>query len=336
MSDEVPTVYADESSNSGENLLDPYQPVFAVAAVHLSVVDAQAMVQSVLDALPPRQGEPKYSALAKSRRGQAALMSVLPRLREGEATAFVAHKRFMIIAKMIDYLVVELLRADGYDMHADGSAVGMANLVHLTGPVLGDERAYETMLATFVNAIRPNQPATPDDLFDVIEAYHRTVQEGCDTPSSLLLAARWHAQDLFNLIDARKIRDILDPAVPCLIELCRHVGAAIGEFHLVHDSSKTINRNLPLLLSLDQVPAVTPGLPAQALPVIDITFADSRTTPQLIIADWVAGAVRQVGQARATGTDEDSFVAQLAPLAERWTVDSVWPNKDLITTPRCI
>ncbi|MBX7270010.1 DUF3800 domain-containing protein [Micromonospora sp. Llam7] len=334
--DEAPTVYADESSNSGENLLDPYQPVFAVAAVRLSAVDAQAMVQSVLDAVPPRQGEPKYGSLAKSWQGQAALMSVLPTLGEDVASAFVAHKRFMIISKMIDCLVVELAWADGYDMYADGSAVGLANLMHLAGPVLGDESAYESMLATFVNAIRPNQPTVLDDLFDAVEAYRRTTRDGLDTHVGLLLAARWHAQDLVNLIDARKIRDVLDPAVPCLIELCRHVGAAIGEFHLVHDSSKTINRHLPLLLSLDQVPAVTPGLPAQALPVVDITFADSSTTPQLIIADWVAGAVRQVGQARATGTDEDSFVAQLVPLAERWTIGGVWPNKDLITMPRRI
>ncbi|QDY11133.1 hypothetical protein FJK98_31610 [Micromonospora sp. HM134] len=208
--------------------------------------------------------------------------------------------------------------------------------MHLTGPVLGDRSAYEAMLATFVDAIRPNQPTTVDELFNAIEACHRTVRDGFDTPAGLLLAARCHAQDLVNPIDARKIRDVLDPAVPCLIELCRHVGAAIGEFHLVHDSSKTINRHLPLLLSLDQLPAVTPGLPAEALPVVDITFADSSRTPQLIIADWVAGAVRQVGQARATGANDDPFVAQLAPLAERWTVGGVWPNKDLITTPRRI
>ncbi|MFF0471846.1 DUF3800 domain-containing protein [Micromonospora zamorensis] len=332
----MPTVYVDESSNSGENLLDAHQPVFAVAAVHLNAADAQAMVRAVLAAVPPRQGEPKYGSLAKSRKGRAALMSVLPTLQEGMASAFVAHKRFMIVAKMVDYLVVELAWADGYDMYADGSAVGLANLMHLTGPVLGDESAYETMLATFVDAIRPNQPTTLDDLFNAIEAYHRTARDGFDTHVSLLLAAREHAQDLVNSINTRELRDVLDPAIPCLIELCRHVGAAIGRFHLVHDASKTINRHLPLLMSLEQLPAVTPGLPAEALPVVDITFADSSTTPQLIIADWVAGAARQVGQARATGVDGNPFIEQLAPLVDRWTVGGVWPNTDLITTPRRI
>ncbi|MEV6377675.1 hypothetical protein [Micromonospora musae] len=336
MSGEVPTVHADESSNSGENLLDAHQPVFAVAAVHLNAADAQAMVQAVLAAVPPRQGEPKYGSLTKSRQGRAALMSVLPTLWGGTASAFVAHKRFMIVAKMIDYLVVELAGADGYDMYADGSAVGLANLMHLTGPVLGDASAYEAMLATFVDAIRPNQPTTLDDLFNAIEAYHRTARDGFDTHVSLLLAARGHAQELVDSINAREIRDVLDPAIPCLIELCRHVAAAIGRFHLVHDASKTINRHLPLLLSLEQLPAVTPGLPAAALPVVDITFADSSTTPQLIIADWVAGAVRQVAHARASGVNGDPFVAQLAPLVDRWTVGGVWPDTDLITTPRRI
>lgn len=330
----MPTVHADESNNSGENLLDIDQPVFAVAAVHLSATEAQSMVQAVLDAVPPRRGEPKYGSLAKSWQGRSALLSVLTKLRDGAASAFVAHKRFMVISKMIDYLVVELAFEDGYDMYADGSAVGLANLMHMTGPVLGDEAAYETMLATFVDAIRPNRPTTLDDLFTVIEAYQRTVRDGLDAHVGLLLAARGNAQDLVDLIDARKVRDVLDPAVPCLIELCRHVAVDLGQFHLVHDASKTIDRNLAILLTLDQLPAVTPGLPAEPLPVVDITFADSSTTPQLIIADWVAGAVRQVGQVRATGDDEDPFVAELAPLVERWTVGGIWPNAELITSPR--
>jgi hypothetical protein len=155
-------------------------------------------------------------------------------------------------------------------------------------------------------------------------------------PTSLLLAARNQAKDLTDLIDARKVRDVLDPAIPCLIELCRDVGAAIGPFHLVHDSSKTIARHLPTLMSLDQLPSVTPGLPAEALPVSDIAFADSRTTPQLLIADWVAGATRQVAQARVTGAAGNPFIEQLAPIVTSWIVGGVWPDASLIDNPRRI
>jgi hypothetical protein len=106
--DHLPTVYADESSNPGENLTDPDQPVFAIAAVHLDDAEATAHVHAVLTALPPRHGEPKYSSLAKSPAGRAVLLATLPRLGRGVAWRFVAHKRFMTVAKQVDYLAVEL------------------------------------------------------------------------------------------------------------------------------------------------------------------------------------------------------------------------------------
>lgn len=133
-------------------------------------------------------------------------------------------------------------------MYADGSAVALANLVHVCGPVLGDPGAFETMLVTFVDALRPNRPTTPttlDDLFSAIAAYRSTTRDGLGKHINLLCAARSQAEDLSGLIDARTIRDVLDPAIPCLIELCRTFGAAIGQFHLVHDTSKTIARHLP-------------------------------------------------------------------------------------------
>jgi hypothetical protein len=82
---------------------------------------------------------------------------------------FVAHKRFMIVAKLVDYLAVELAHDDGYDMYADGSAVTLANLMFLVGPVLGDPAAFDAMLSTFVDALRPSRPTTLDDLFTAFE-----------------------------------------------------------------------------------------------------------------------------------------------------------------------
>lgn len=70
-----------------------------------------------------------------------------------------------------------------------------------------------------------------------------------------------------------------------------------------------------------------------ALPVVDI--ADGSTTPQLIVADRVAGADREVGQVRATGVDGDPFVAKLGSW---WSGgrSTGMTNNDPITTPRRI
>jgi hypothetical protein len=54
-------------------------------------------------------------------------------------------------------------------MYADGSAVTLANLMFLVGPVLGDPAALDAMLSTFVDALRPSRPTTLDDLFAAFE-----------------------------------------------------------------------------------------------------------------------------------------------------------------------
>jgi Protein of unknown function (DUF3800) len=307
----MPTVYFDESANTGENLLDPQQPVFALAAVRLSEEEATAIIQSVL---PRRQGEPKFSTLVRSPAGRDALLCALESLPEGAVFTFLAHKRFMTVAKMVDLLAVELAYENGYDMCGDGAAVALANFLYVAGPVLGDSGAFEHMLATFVNALRPGRPTTLTDLFEAIAAYRATTtDEDYRDYLYLLEGARDQADSLADPIDDRTIRDVLDPAVPCLVSLCRGVAATTGPFHLVHDQSKTIARHVD---SLRALPPVAPGQ------VLDFTFADSAVTPSLQIADWVAGATRH---AAAAGKDD-----RITALADRWIVDSVWPNTKLI------
>jgi Protein of unknown function (DUF3800) len=327
------TAYFDESANSGENLVDPHQPVFALAAVRLSTDESAALVESVQARLPRRQGEPKYSSLVRSPTGRAALLSALESLQPDIAFNFFAHKRFMIVAKMIDLLVVELAFEDGYDMYADGSAVALANLIYTAGPVLGDDGAFERMLSAFVDALRPSRLASLNDLFDAISAYLETTRDGLDDHVALLVAARPQAESLIQSIEAKRVTDTLDPALPCLVRLCHGVADKMGTFHLVHDHSKIISRHASLLMKLDELPPVRPNLPSMKLPVGAITFADSATTPQLQVADWVAGASRHVAHAVVTGSI-DAYTNSLKPMTESWMVDGIWPNPDLIVTPR--
>jgi hypothetical protein len=330
---DLPVVYADESNNSGQNLTDPKQPVFAASAVFMDTADAASIVHAVRTQLPNGHGEAKYSSLSKTRVGRRALLDAFARLPDDAARTYVAHKRFMIVGKIVDYLVVELAHDYGYDMYADGSALGLANLLYFSGPVLGDPAAFDRMLQTFVDALRPTKPTTVDDLFAAVAAFRATAQDGLRDKILMVEAAREHADDIARMISEAKIRDALDPAVPCLAELCYDMGARIGRFHLVHDHANTIARNALTLLTIDALPQLTPGLKLPPLPAVGITFADSTTTPQLQIADWVAGAARQVADARFAAA-ENAFADQLAPLVDDWLSGGIWPDYDTISTPR--
>ena len=330
----TPTVYADESHSTGENLLDPAQPVFCSAAVYVDDDLARRIVDDVKAKLARGHGEPKYTSLSKTARGRSALLSALDSLADEAIRAYVAHKQFMVTAKMVDVLVEERAHETGYDMYADGAATALANLLHSGGRLMGDAAAFDHLLQTFVDAARKRTRASADDLFNAISAYQDSTSSEFAHVSDVLRHTRRQAEDFFAEVASGRLRDILDPAVPCLVELCRGMGKIVGDFVLVHDESKTVTRHAELLQSVHELDDPTrPGHRFERLPVTRIEFSDSSTVAQLQIADWAAGAVRQWATQRATGL-ADPFAEKLEPVATAWLLGGIWPDLSTVSNPR--
>lgn len=330
-----PKVYVDESSNSGKNLLDPMQPVFSLGAINIDHELATRLIGEIKNQLPPSVGEPKYSLLARSARGRAALTNCFSQLPADSAEVYIADKRFMVEAKMVDLLMEPLAAETGYDMYADGAAAGFANLMHFVGPNAGDPDAYEGMLRTFVDTVRSNSTASVRDFFQAIEVYRRTATPEWRERLSILSYTRTQADEIVEFIARRpENRDELDPAIPCLTALLWHIGSNIGPFVLVHDESKVVGRHARKILETGELPDPTrPGKSLPEMPAISIEFSDSNTVPQLQISDWLAGAARQWGaeQAHPRG---DRFAGQLQPFVDQWMIGALWPDRDAISHPR--
>ena len=327
-------MYADESSSTGENLLDASQPVFCVAGVHMSTERAQRIIDDVCSHLPATHGEPKYTSLAKTDNGRAALLTAFASFDGAVVRAYLAHKRFMVVAKLVDMLVEEYFHENGYDMYGDGSAVGLANLIYLVGPVMGDAAAFEDLLETFVGTVRTRTRASVNDLFTAIATYKSTASPEWANTIDLLELTRGQANEAVELVASGELRDSLDPAIPCLYSLCEDMGTRLGRFSLVHDNSNVLARGATQLLKLHELPdPLRPGSSMDSLPVSAISFSDSATVPQLQIADWVAGAARQWATGISTG-NMDRFAQGLGEIVAPWLVDAIWPNPEAIGTPR--
>ncbi|CAM5568785.1 DUF3800 domain-containing protein [Streptomyces aurantiogriseus] len=330
----TPTVYADESSSTGENLLDPDQPVFCAAAVHLDDSLAQQTVEDVKAHLPSTHGEPKYTALSQTGTGRDALIAAFDTLVGESILAFIANKRFMVVTKMVDVLVEELAHETGFNLYDGDAALGLANLYHLSGPVLGDPGAYDRMLQTFVDAVRRRSRASAADLFAAISTYRATTKPPLTKWVELLECTRAQGDDIIRRIASGEMRDVLDPAIPCLAVVCGEMGKIVGEFALVHDESNAVARGSVFLQYLHWLPdPARPGLMMERLPVTSVAFSDSTAAPQLQIADWAAGAVRQWATSLVT-TKRDPFAERLEPFVKRWTAGGIWPDPDFFTTGR--
>ncbi|MFE5795046.1 DUF3800 domain-containing protein [Streptomyces sp. NPDC056503] len=320
-SSERPVVYVDESANSGQNLLDPHQPVFTVAGVHLSDDLAASIVDEVRGQLPSNLREPKYTSLARSSRGRKSLMNAFSRLPEGSVRTYLIHKRFMVMTKMVDVIVEPMAYRDGYNLYEGKQTLALANMLHLAGPVMGDADAYDRMLHAFVNWVR--QKATTDELYAAVAALKSSVQDQQFAEYlDILEYCRPIADETAAELALYGHRDELDPALPSLPCLATTFGQTLGEFRLVHDASKVIDRNITRLHTMHLLP--DPTRPGEFMNRFmgAIEFADSKDHPQLQVADWAAGATRQWAQQTADGGG-DQFSRELKAVVRPWLIDLI-------------
>ncbi|MEV2264938.1 DUF3800 domain-containing protein [Streptomyces anulatus] len=322
-SSDRPAVYFDESANSGQNLLDPHQPVFTVAGVHLPDDLASSIVDEVRGQLPRNLREPKYTSLAGSSRGRKSLMNAFSRLPEGSVGTYLVDKRFMVMTKMVDVLVEPMAHRDGYNLYQGKESLALADMLHLAGPVMGDADAYDRMLHAFVNWVR--QKATTDELYAAVAALKSSVQNQQFAEwVEVLEYCRPVADETAAEIASQGRRDELDPAIPSLYCLATTFGQTLGRFRLVHDTSKVVDRNATHLHTVHLFP--DPARPGEFMnPLMgSIEFADSKDHPQLQVADWAAGATRQWAQQMAGGGG-DQFSRELESVARPWLVGGIWP-----------
>ncbi len=90
----MPVVVMDEAGHTGENLLDLDQPVYALAAVRVDVVTAEAAVTDALGRAQRSTTELKFGSLRKSNVGRKNVLTLLEdvKLTAEDAAIIVIHK----------------------------------------------------------------------------------------------------------------------------------------------------------------------------------------------------------------------------------------------------
>src|SRR5664279_242889 len=127
-----PIVCMDESGNTGENLLDSVQPVFALAGVLLDEDTSEQVIRAALN--HTQMTELKFAALRRSPPGRRNILSVIDdaALNVENVAVAVAHKPWMLAAKLVDELVEPRMLAAGRQMewYASGGHVRMADRLY--------------------------------------------------------------------------------------------------------------------------------------------------------------------------------------------------------------
>jgi hypothetical protein len=320
----IPTIAFDESGNTGANLLDPEQPVFALASVYLEEKTAKAIVGT--------GGEFKFSRLKRSKDGRSSVLNVLNHEALAEGTLILTgfHKRFMVVTKIVDLLYEPLAHAAGIDLYERGANLALSNVLFATLPTFIGTGLFEEVLMGFVRMIREPTEQSVDTFYRVVKrAYDVSEPDDLQAELGTLLASRTVVE---KHLDSFSSGD-LDPAIPAFVQHSSEWTRRLNiPFRIIHDSSKPLlNEQIVLeaMMSVREVPTEM-GYDRRKfvfpIAATGIEFADSVTAPAIQIADLIASSASYVLRSKLEGK-HDLFADQLLGtrvLSGSWA--PVWPS----------
>ena len=117
------------SGFTGYNLLDPAQPIFAIASAD---IEEKQALEILSDSFPRYQGnEFKFSKIWNSG-NRAGLLKYAEHLRNFAELSFIytAVKRFAVLTKIVDFLIEPYMTDAGYDFYGDGFCWKYSNYIY--------------------------------------------------------------------------------------------------------------------------------------------------------------------------------------------------------------
>jgi hypothetical protein len=316
----------DESGNTGPNLLDPEQPVFALASLKLDSAQATA-----LGASPT--GELKFSRLVKSAIGRDTILRIADSniLTPDSLAVSAFHKKYLVAAKLIDLVIEPFLHAGKMNLYDRGANIAMANMIFYTWPAILGREIYSTIERRFVDMVRDKSAATISAFYTLIEAVRRSA--GGNKLKVELDFILWGRQ----LVEVEEMPNwsgnVLDPAIPAFVEHAAIWTRRLEEpFRIVHDRSKPIEQEqivLEAMLTADGEPEVI-GFDRRKMmfPIRahGIEFGDSKVYLPLQIADIISSGAAYLLKARIEQRQSDFLERLLATHAFSGEFHPVWPH----------
>lgn len=235
----------DESGNSGENLLDPAQPVYALASVARSEAEVADPVAELLDG--SSYVELKFSQLRMSREGRQILAAIFESglLDPQSARVVPVDKDWMVAGKMVD-LLWEPGVASTNHFYATGMHRQLASVLQRQGPEEAGREIWGRWKEAFVAAVR--RPEQEDRIAELVSALAAVKASAAGHPVGILFEpVPDEAATLAKFVSAG--RDALEPALTGLVEQLHHWSQRLREpFRVVHDDSTVVRRWHEVLL----------------------------------------------------------------------------------------
>ncbi len=235
------TLYFDEAGFTGSNLLDPDQPVFAIASSDLADDEALDILQYCF---PHYQGiEYKFTNIWRSSKHRDGLVRFGERFRALNDRAFVyaVDKRYAVLTKAVDFLIEPVITDSGYDFYNDGFCWRYCNYIYC---VL-TEVAGPALLNAIVSAYQAFSRSPSRETLAHLQWRLSVIAQSIEgIPKILVEQLSYGAEmfDHFHDIDSFHGSDELQTT--CMVAIVAYWrGLHTKDFEIVHDASSNFMRH---------------------------------------------------------------------------------------------
>ncbi|TDY21968.1 uncharacterized protein DUF3800 [Paraburkholderia sp. BL6665CI2N2] len=321
-------LFFDESGNTGTNLSDSQQPIFALSSINISADEANGLLAELMR---PGQSEVKFSKLRRTAEGRQAVIRLIDSdaLTPRTAKFAIADKRYYLISHYVDKLTEPVHYDLGVDLYAKDAHVAYANVLYFAGSHIFPNGHWDALLNAFLGAIR----GPSDESYRALDrtaalAVSNAIPDSAEFSMPLMLAAPQAKKLLKGFVNTATF----DPALDLFAILVQAwMRESDGYLDITHDQSKPMKLPedfLRQLMRRDVSNRIIGFRGRQAelpLRVSTLEFGDSRAHSQLQLADIVAGAaVAAFSPSRTEDEAADWERVREAPYA--LVVGPMWPS----------
>jgi len=288
-----PIVAFDESGNTGQNLLDPSQPVFVLASVNFNDDETRRLIDILSN---ENSQEFHFAKFRKNASGRAKVLECLKSelILPEKVKLSIFHKKYMVVTKIVDLLIENLSYETGFNLYKKGANIALSNMYYICIPSFCGKGNFEEFLQRFVNMIRIKENNCIRDFYGSVEKLITMCrEEKFKEEIDLIMLTSVIVNEVLDRTDI----SALDPAIPGFVHDCAMWSEELDcEFDVVHDESKPIEHDeeiLSYLMAKDE-PEVVVGYDRRKikypLKATGIKLCDSKEVQQIQIADLIASA----------------------------------------------
>lgn len=342
-------IFLDESGNTGPDLLNTEQPYYILT----SVSEDSLVVYDQLRSQFPASGELHYVELKRQYSPLSLARLIADYFTNNRhAKSFIVNKRFMLIGKILDYLVEPQLRRSGVDYYVDSMARSHADLIYFFFTNYMSENERLLFGKSFISMVKKPCTATIDTFYQNLESLCDRGEFGLpEQECAILCRSRRHIRE--ELEKNPYARDPLDPCIPAFFELVADWIRSRKEVSFTYDRSTPISRSITTIKAFfedQERESIGYGRGKYVLTPSTIRFVegDSSSSPLLQISDILSGVLYDLCMQRiqfedegTTGTASNLFDSVIvgsvmpSPLDTEYPADPPFPkpfsNMDLFT-----